>query len=127
MVIVGLFLWWYGRGWLQCVRRVRDHLLTIYDYFSLDLLIRTLFAPFRQISAGRVRGSLTVQLRAFFDRLISRTIGAIVRMIVIMIGSVTLCVAAGIGVIMIVGWPLVPLLPVACVLMAMIGWVPWKI
>ena len=54
-------------------------LVSVFDYFSIDLLVRTWFAPFRQISAGAVDGPIGVQIRAFFDRLISRTIGGIVR------------------------------------------------
>lgn len=127
MFIVGLFSWWYGAGWLRCAVVVRDSLLSVYDYFSLDLLLRTLFSPFRQISAGKVRGSISVQLRALLDKLISRVIGAVVRSIVIVIGSVTLCVAALLGLLRLVLWPVVPILPVVFILFAIMGWVPWKI
>ena len=127
MFIVGLFSWWYGAGWLSCVARVRDNLMSIYDYFSFDLLLRTLFSPFRQISAGKVRGPLGVQMRAFFDRLISRIIGGIIRTTVVIFGAATLFIAAVIGAIRLVLWPLIPLLPVIFVLFAIAGWVPWKI
>lgn len=106
---------------------VRDNIATLYDYFSLDLLIRTLFAPFRQISAGRVRGPIGVQLRAWFDRLISRVIGAIVRSMVIVIGIFALVVAAVIGMIRLIAWPLIPVSPIIAVAFALIGWVPWTI
>lgn len=127
MVIVGLFLWWYGAGWKERFLMVRDNIATLYDYFSLDLLIRTLFAPFRQISAGRVRGPIGVQLRAWFDRLISRVIGAIVRSMVIVIGIFALVVAAVIGMIRLIAWPLIPVSPIIAVVFALIGWVPWTI
>ena len=127
MFIVGLFSWWYGAGWLDCVARVRGNLMSVYDYFSFDLLLRTLFSPFRQISAGKVRGPLGVQMRAFFDRLISRIIGGIIRTTVVIFGAVTLFVAAIIGGIRLVIWPLIPFLPIVFVLLALAGWVPWKI
>lgn len=127
MFIVGLFSWWYGTGWLQCVARVRGNLMSVYDYFSFDLLLRTLFAPFRQISAGKVRGPLGVQMRAFFDRLISRVIGGIIRTTVLIFGSITLCIAVLIGLLRLVIWPLIPALPIAFIVLAMSGWVPWKI
>lgn len=127
MFIVGLFSWWYGAGWLRCLVAVRDNLLSVYDYFSLDLLLRTLFAPFRQISAGKVRGPIGVQVRALVDRLISRAIGSIMRTVMIVVGSATLFIAAVIGLLRIVIWPIIPVLPVIFVLFAMIGWVPWKI
>ena len=122
-----MFRWWYSDGWLQCVRSVQGTLLGVYDYFSIDLLLRTLFSPFRQISAGKVNGPVGVQLRAWFDQLISRTIGAFVRSVVIIIGSAALFLSVVWGLIRLIAWPLVPLLPVIGVLFAMSGWIPWKI
>jgi hypothetical protein len=101
--------------------------MSIYDYFSIDLLLRTLFSPFRQISAGKVNGPLGVQMRAAVDKLISRVIGGIMRSLVVIIGSLTLLVAAIVGLLRIVLWPLIPLVPIAAVMVATSGWVPWTI
>lgn len=127
MFIVGLLSWWYGAGWRRCAVSVGDGLLNIYDYFSIDLLIKTLFSPFRQISAGQVNGPLGVQFRAMLDKLISRVIGAIMRSVVIVIGSVALLLSVLLGLARIILWPLVPLVPVVAVVLAMSGWVPWTI
>lgn len=127
MFIVGLFSWWYSAGWLRSVSAVRSSLASIYDYFSLDLLLRTLFSPFRQISAGSVRGPIGAQLRALVDNLISRVIGGIVRTIVIIVGSVTLLLSGVLGLLRIVLWPLVPVLPVVFVIFAIMEWVPWHL
>lgn len=126
MVIVGFLSWWYGAGWLQRVRAVGQRLETTFDYFSIDLLVRTLFSPFRQISAGKVRGPIGVQIRAFFDRLISRIIGSIVRSFMIIIGSMWLFATAIIGVLAVLIWALVPLFPVFGLILTMNGWVPWS-
>lgn len=127
MFIVGMFSWWYSAGWMRCATRVRDGLLGTYDYFSLDLLLRTLFSPFRQISAGKVRGPIGVQMRALLDNLISRVIGAIVRTIVIVIGVFVLLFSCLFGLVRILIWPLVPILPIVFLLCAAAGWVPWTI
>lgn len=127
MFIVGLFSWWYGAGWKRQVMAVRDHLTSLYDYFSLGLLIKTLFSPFRQISAGGVRGPIGVQLRAWFDRLISRCVGATVRSIVIVTGVIALTLRTIVGLLEIVVWPLIPTVPVIAIVLAMIGWVPWHL
>lgn len=127
MFIVGMLAWWYSAGWKRCLLNVVDNLAGLYDYFSFELLIKTLFSPFRQISAGRVRGSLEVQFRAWLDRLISRVIGAFVRLIVIIVGTLTLVVASVIGLVRIVLWPIVPWLPIVGLIVALTGWVPWKI
>lgn len=125
MFIVGLFSWWYGAGWRQRLLAAREHIASTYDYFSIDLLVKTLFAPFRQISAGKVRGSLEVQMRAFFDRLISRWIGATVRLIVIFIGTIALCLSLVIQGVLIVAWAFVPVLPLVGMVLAGAGWMPW--
>jgi hypothetical protein len=127
MFIVGMFSWWYGAGWKRAVLLVRDHLASLYDYFSLGLLVKTLFAPFRQISAGKVGGPIALQMRAWFDRLISRCVGACVRTMVLLVGIVALLLRAIIGLLQIVIWPLVPILPVVTIVLMMMGWVPWHL
>lgn len=125
MFIVGLFSWWYGAGWRQRGVFLREQLAAMADYFSIDLLLRTLFNPFRQISAGGVRGPLGVQVHAFFDRVISRCIGAMIRSAIIVIGAIGLVLHAVIGCVMLVAWLFVPLLPLAGLILWFIGWMPW--
>lgn len=127
MFIVGMLSWWYGAGWKRCASSVGDALLGIYDYYSIDLLLKTLFSPFRQISAGKITGPLGMQIRAILDKLISRIIGGIMRTLIIIIGSIALLISAIIGLLRIALWPLIPLIPVAAVIMAMSGWIPWTI
>ena len=96
------------------------------DYFSIGLLVKTLFAPFRQISAGNVNGSFDMQMRAFFDRLISRCIGAVVRLIMISVGGMTILCSILIDTILLVGWALLPLLPLVGIVLFISGWMPWS-
>ena len=122
---MGFFQWWYGDGWARQVVYARDKVAGVYDYFSIDLLVKSWFAPFRQISAGKVRGSLQVQWRAFLDRTISRFIGAFMRTLLIIIGAMCLLVFSVGGALAIALWALLPLFPVAGIVLAAIGWVPW--
>lgn len=107
------------------MRRVGESLAATADFFSIGLLFRTLFSPFRQISAGRVRGPLGVQMRAFFDRLTSRLIGAMVRTAMIVAGITALTFHSVLGGVTIVAWLLVPAIPFAGIVMASGGWMPW--
>lgn len=97
------------------------------DYFSIDLLIRTLFSPFRQISAGAVDGPIDIKVRAFFDKLISRLIGALVRLVVLLIGVLSIIVGVAGGLLYLLGWAVVPFLPVIGLIVMLAGWIPWKI
>ena len=90
MFLVGIVQWWYGEGWRRHARLSGLGILRMADFFSIGLLARTLFSPYRQISAGRVRGPLPVQLRAFADRLFSRVIGGVFRTILIFVGMIAI-------------------------------------
>jgi hypothetical protein len=125
MLIVGILSWWYGEGWKQRVVMQREKLASTMDYFSIDLLLRTFFSPFRQISAGKVNGPLGVQLRAFSDRLISRMIGAMVRLFMIIIGTLAILLYIVIGAAWLIIWAFVPFLPVIGLVLFLTGWMPW--
>jgi hypothetical protein len=125
MFVIGLMSWWYGQGWRDAAARVGRRLMGLEDYFSIDLLLKTFFSPFRQISAGRIQGPLGVQMRAFFDRLVSRVIGALIRLVTILIGLVALLLYATIGLIVLVAWGVIPLVPIVGIILFISGWLPW--
>lgn len=118
--------WWYTGGLHQCLMRIKGRLDSSIDYFSISLLIRTLFAPFRQISAGEVDGPLGVRMQAGLDRLFSRCIGAVVRLIVMMVGLIAIALNAIAGIILVVLWLLLPLLPLVGLILFISGWLPWS-
>lgn len=124
MFIVGLLSWWYGAGWLRHVGQIREKIAATADYFSLGLLFTTLFAPFRQISASQVSGSIGIQWRAFLDRLVSRCVGAVMRLIMILLGVVSLLFLVAYGAISSIIWLIIPLLPFFGVILMIIEWVP---
>lgn len=125
MLFMAFFSWWYGPGWTNEIARVRNQLASVADTFSIELLMMTLFSPFRQISAGRVDGPLGVIMRAWLDRLISRMIGAMVRSFMIVLGGVTLLLMSAVGAARIAFWPLLPFMPLLLIVFAVGGWLPW--
>lgn len=125
MVIVGFVQWWYGAGLLRQLRLGREHIANFFDYFSIDLLIRTFFSPFRQISAGSVQGPIGLQIRAFFDRLISRVIGATVRTLTILVGVITIFLTIIVEIVRVVVWVLLPVAPSIGLVLTFLGWMPW--
>jgi len=124
MMIVALFSWWYGAGWARAAGRVGGRMKAMLEAFSVALLLRTLFDPFRQISAGQVRGSFDAQLRAMGDRLFSRVFGAVVRSLFIFIGLVGALLAGIIGLIELIVWPVVPFFPIIGIVAAVMGLKP---
>lgn len=127
MAIIGMLSWWYTTGWKQQILKLREKVASTMDYFSIDLLLRTFFSPFRQISAGKVTGPIGVQMRAFFDRLISRVIGAMVRLFMIVFGSVAIVFYAVIRIALLAVWAFIPLLPFIGLYLFGVGWTPWNL
>lgn len=127
MFLVGILSWWYGSGWKQRLHAILSRLAQVSDYFSIGLLLSTLFAPFRQISAGGVGGSLSQQMRGLFDQLLSRVIGLFVRLVMILFGIITILLVGLWGAVVLVMWVVVPMFPVIGLIMTVIGWVPlWQ-
>lgn len=124
MIIVWALSWWYGAGWRARVAQLNERLQASYDYFSIGLLAKTLFSPFRQISAGKVDGPIGVKWRAFVDRLISRIIGAFVRSILIVVGIVWIALQAVFGSLFVALWAVVPAVPLVGFIVMLSGWVP---
>ena len=124
MFLVGIISWWYGRGLQGQISRIHDRLTATAGYFSIGQLLSTLFAPFRQISAGSVNGPVGAQLRAFFDKTISRLIGAIVRSFTILAGLIVMAIQVLVEAIVLVIWVVLPLFLVAGLILFVIGWVP---
>ena len=117
--------WWYGAGWRQQAELLVKRLLKVVDMFSIDLLLKTLFMPFRQISADQIDGSLSIKMHAMLDKFVSRIIGAIVRMITIITGVLVLTGYVVIGAIILLLWPVIPFVPFIGLAFAVTGWTPW--
>lgn len=124
MFIVGILSWWYGNGLLDRLRAVKERILSTIDYFSIDLLAKTIFSPFRQISAGKVDGSIGQKWHAFVDRIFSRIIGTIVRSMLIIIGTIGIILTIVLGILLVASWLMVPALPFIGIILTLIGWTP---
>lgn len=126
MLFPELIRWWYGPGWRDQASLLGERLAGIADRYSIELLVGSLFAPFRQIDAGPVRGGLDVQVRAWLDRLVSRFIGALIRSVLVVVGIIIFVVNVALGVVWLGIWPALPLLPVVGLLLSVTGWLPWR-
>lgn len=126
MFVVALLKWWYIAGWKQRAELMMERLASTMDYFSIDLLLRTMFSLFRQDGAGHVDGPLAVKMRAFFDRLLSRILGAIIRSCVLLVGVVTIVLQVTFSAAVLLLWGVVPFLPVIGVVVSLTGWTPWR-
>ena len=123
MLAVSFLQWWYFRGWMIYFSGFRAKMRNMADFFSIGLLLRTLFQPFRQISANETgeKGGLEGALVAFFDRALSRLIGFIVRIFIIVAGIVAMTLQLVVGLALALLWPCIPLLPIAGIVVSSMG------
>ncbi len=119
-MVFELFRWWYGEGWLQTAKSVNNWTTAVRLTFSLPLLIKTLFSPWRRIITIPGR-SLDAKMRAIVDNLVSRVVGFVTRLMVLIAALGLLAVAAVTAVVATVVWPLVPVLIVFCIFKGIVG------
>lgn len=118
MLTVSMIQWWYTRGWKNTSSKLSNRLKNAADFFSIGLLVGNMFAPFRQISAGEA-STPNMWLSVFFDKLLSRIIGAVVRLLLLIVGIITIILQAVSGVLLVLIWPFIPLAPVACIILTL--------
>jgi hypothetical protein len=123
MAIIEMLSWWYAHGWNVFIKKNRHTLSNIVDFFSMNSLIRTLFKPFRQISAetASADSSLDLKMHMFLDRLISRFIGFFSRLFLLIAGTFIIIIGAICSLVLIILWPLVPFIPIAGVILTITG------
>ena len=123
MAIAEMFLWWYSSGWKVFVGKLKTALSSITDFFSMGSLVRTLFKPYRQISAEVARdgASLDIKFHMFLDRLISRIVGFFSRLTLLFVGIIIIIFGSIFSLILIILWPIIPLLPVVGIILTAIG------
>lgn len=121
MLITDFLSWWYLIGFRKFIGRLNLRLVKITDFFSLELLVKTLFTPFRLIDSYSTRGdSLDEKFRGLIDKLIACLIGGMIRSTVLIVGVFTIIATFVINLCQIVLWLVTPILPViGAILLAM--------
>lgn len=107
MAIAYMLGWWYGQGWGWLFGIIRKNLQAVGEIFSVPILVKTFFAPWKQIQTV---SSFSNFFQAAIDNLVSRFIGAIVRFFMLI---AALFLTTGLiigGLVLVVLWPLFPLL-----------------
>mgnify|MGYP003590462909 CR=1 FL=1 len=89
---------------------------------SMGILLRTLFEPWKQITLySGPSAALDTKIHVLIDNVFSRLFGFVIRSGVLLMGLLGCIILFISGVILAVVWPIVPLLPVVCVILAVRG------
>lgn len=103
------FYWHYGQGLKDLLRIWKNFLLFGNNFFSVVILLNSLFAPWKRIATSYGRGfDPAVWARAFAENMIMRGLGAVIRSIVISIGLIAELIIFVAGFSLVIIWILMP-------------------
>jgi len=112
MLIVSFFTWWYSRGWLNELHGLSARLTKVANIFSVPILLRTMFNPWKQITTTSFKdSSLDEKIKALVDNIFSRIVGFFVRLIALFLAFISILITGVYSILRIILWPAIPLLP----------------
>jgi hypothetical protein len=109
MVAQKYLTWHFIEVPFKLVEVIKNYLKIYLNYFSIPLLLKTLFSPWRRYywSYGSTF-DLRRWVEVFFSNLISRIIGMIMRIFLICAGFLTEVLVFVLGVIVFLSWLILP-------------------
>lgn len=115
MVVFTLFAqylaWHYRTGVLDCLRLLANFLWFIYHFFSVPVVVRTLFTPWRRLGESYRHGFNPEQAaETFIVNTLMRLFGFVVRIIFLLAALVTLALVFFLGLLVILFFFLAPLI-----------------
>lgn len=115
MLMVAFLTWWYGPGWKDAGTRLAKAIRTAYLSFSVPILLRTMFEPWRRIT-NYSTGSLQDRLVALVDNLVSRGVGFFVRLLALIAALIIIVFYGVLGGALLLLWPALPLIGPALII-----------
>lgn len=108
--ITSYISWHYGAALPAIVKNWKNSILFVLHFFSVLLLFRTLFSPWRRLTE-KYKGGLDFENIVGFIvvNTIMRIVGFIVRVVVIFVSLIVLAVVIVGGIFFFVAWILAPL------------------
>jgi len=120
MLALELFTWWYGQGWARLAKNVRKRIIGTSNMFSVPILIRTLFSPWKRIITYP-GASIDAKIRAFGDNMVSRAVGFTVRLLVLFTAALMLVIVSVVAIVEVATWPLVPVAALILLVKGLMG------
>ena len=104
-------IWHYSEALADWWRIVGNFVWFFFHMFSIGLLLRTLFAPFKRMQEERKKGSWKFEDwgGAIIINILMRVIGVGVRMVIIAVGLVFIILTASGGALAFILWLILPL------------------
>jgi len=102
------FYWWYLEAPARNFKIVLAFILRTIDTFSIPILFKTLFAPWKRDIISTENLSLNERFQVWIWNLISRLVGAVIRSVTIFTGLIFILIVAILGIFLWLLWFLLP-------------------
>lgn len=110
-MVNGYLIWWYGEGMVSAWRVASALIYRLADFFSLPILVRTWFAPWKNDVLVARNVSLGDMWKIWEQNFASRIVGFILRTIIILTSLVCVSIVTIVGSLALGMWLMVPFLP----------------
>lgn len=117
MAFLRIFQWWYGGGFGWVLARIENSLKNVGKTLAIDVLAKTLFAPWKQI---QTTGKVPI-MQKILDNTISRLIGFLVRVFMLIVGGLWAIMVIIFGLFALISWFFVPFLVIILPILAING------
>ncbi|OHA17751.1 MAG: hypothetical protein A2664_04025 [Candidatus Taylorbacteria bacterium RIFCSPHIGHO2_01_FULL_46_22b] len=111
-ILPSYLLWHYTEGLRDMTRVWTNFLWFLYNFFSIPILAKTLFEPWRRIQEQKHRGGFSPEdiAETLMTNTIMRLVGALIRLCTIAIGTCVILVVFWGGILLYGAWLLLPAL-----------------
>lgn len=111
IIFIQYLEWYFLDGTLRVLRGWKNAIVSYFNYFSISILIKTLFSPWKGISSGYGKGlDINRYIEAFVLNSMSRIIGMITRIIFLIIAVIVEFFVILGGLLVLIIWLAAPLL-----------------
>lgn len=107
-----IFGWWYTKGIRDFFIYLKAILLKLTDIFSVKLLLRTFFSPWKRDITSMEGLPLNQMLQVIVFNLVSRLIGAFIKAIILFIYLIALTVFFAVALSLVLIWLLLPIITI---------------
>lgn len=117
--MISYFSWWYYDEPMYLWRSIKIITKKFLSSFSVGILLRTLFDPWKKDVIYLQNASLDAQLKAFANNIFSRCIGFVMRFFTIIIGLVLTGIIFVVMTVLYLAWLLMPAIILALVILGL--------
>ncbi len=113
------FKWHYSKGFAELINTIKNFLWFISHFFSIKLLLKTLFAPWRRMGESYGDGfNLEAFASAFIVNSLMRIVGFVTRAIIIFVGLVSYTIVLVFGLSIVFIWLFLPIILIGILILA---------